>query len=84
MINVEKEIVSKIPPNDIIAEQAVLGSMLADTDAVVKAIEILKPEDFYREDHKEIYSAMLELYGLGEPIDFLTLRNILQQRGTVE
>ena len=84
MINVEKEIVSKIPPNDIIAEQAVLGSMLADTDAVVKAIEILKPEDFYREDHKEIYSAMLELYGLGEPIDFLTLRNILQQRGTLE
>ena len=80
----EKEIVSKIPPNDIIAEQAVLGSMLADTDAVVKAIEILKPEDFYREDHKEIYSAMLELYGLGEPIDFLTLRNILQQRGTLE
>ena len=84
MIDVEKEIVSKIPPNDIIAEQAVLGSMLADTDAVVKAIEILKPEDFYREDHKEIYSAMLELYGLGEPIDFLTLRNILQQRGTLE
>lgn len=84
MIDVEKEIVSKIPPNDIIAEQAVLGSMLADTDAVVKAIEILKPEDFYREDHKEIYSAMLELYGLGEPIDFLTLRNILQQRGALE
>ena len=84
MINVEKELLSKVPPNDIIAEQAVLGSMLADKDAVVKAIEILKPDDFYREDHKEIYSAMLELYGLGEPIDFLTLRNSLQQRGTLE
>ena len=80
----EKEVVSKVPPNDIIAEQAVLGSMLADKDAVVKAIEILKPEDFYREDHKEIYSAMFELYGLGQPIDFLTLKNSLSQRGTLE
>ena len=84
MIFVEKEVVSKIPPNDIVAEQAVLGSMLADKDAVVKAIEILKPDDFYREDHKEIYTAMIELYGVGEPIDFLTLRNTLEQRGTLE
>ena len=80
----DKEVVSKIPPNDIVAEQAVLGSMLADKDAVVKVIEILKPDDFYREDHKEIYAAMLELYGLGQPIDFLTLRNSLEQRGTLE
>jgi len=80
----EKEVVSKIPPNDIVAEQAVLGSMLADKDATVKAIEILKPEDFYRDDHKEIYSAMLELYGIGEPIDFLTVRSNLEQRGSLE
>ena len=80
----EKEVVSKIPPNDIVAEQAVLGSMLADKDATVKAIEILKPEDFYRDDHKEIYSSMLELYGIGEPIDFLTVRSNLEQRGTLE
>ena len=80
----EKEVVSKIPPNDIVAEQAVLGSMLADKDATVKAIEILKPDDFYRDDHKEIYSAMLELYGIGEPIDFLTVRSNLEQRGTLE
>jgi len=84
VIKLEKEVVSKIPPNDIVAEQAVLGSMLADKDATVKAIEILKPDDFYRDDHKEIYSAMLELYGLGEPIDFLTLRNNLSQRGSLE
>ena len=49
-----------------------------------EAIEILKPEDFYRDDHKEIYSAMLELYGIGEPIDFLTVRSNLEQRGTLE
>ena len=47
--------VGKVPPHDTEAEQAVLGSMLTDVDAVVDAIEILKPEDFYREDNKNIY-----------------------------
>ena len=55
--------VGKVPPHDTEAEQAVLGSMLTDVDAVVDAIEILKPEDFYREDNKNIYEAMLNLYG---------------------
>ena len=45
----------KIPPQDIEAEQAVIGSMLTDSDAVYSAIESLKPEDFYREDNKLIY-----------------------------
>ena len=81
----DKEVITtKIPPSDIIAEQAVLGSMLADKDAVIKAIEILKPGDFYREDHKEIYAAMLELYGMGEPIDFLTVKKNLELRGSLE
>lgn len=48
---------TKIPPSDIEAEQAVLGSMLTDKDAVISAIEVLKPEDFYREDNKAIYEA---------------------------
>ena len=50
----ENELVSKVQPNDTIAEQAVLGSMLVDKDAVIAAVEILVPEDFYREDNKEI------------------------------
>ena len=45
----------KVPPHDIEAEQAVIGSMLTDKDAVVTAIEVLKEEDFYREDNKLIY-----------------------------
>ena len=44
----------KVPPHDIEAEQAVIGSMLTDQEAVYAAIERLKPEDFYREDNKQI------------------------------
>lgn len=64
----------KIPPSDIEAEQAVLGSMLTDKDAVVSAIEVLKPEDFYREDNKAIYGAILNLYNRAEPVDIITLK----------
>ena len=67
----------KIPPHDIEAEQAILGSMLTDQDAVVDSIEILKPEDFYREDNKFIYEAMSNLYGRGEPIDIITVKSEL-------
>ena len=69
--------ISKIPPHDIEAEQAILGSMLTDQDAVVDSIEILKPEDFYREDNKFIYEAMSNLYGRGEPIDIITVKSEL-------
>ena len=51
----------KVPPQDIEAEQAVIGSMLTDQDAVSSAIETLKPEDFYREDNKIIYEAILNI-----------------------
>ena len=64
----------KIPPSDIEAEQAVLGSMLTDKDAVVSAIETLKQEDFYREDNKAIYGAILNLYNRAEPVDIITLK----------
>ena len=52
----------KVPPHDVEAEQAIIGSMLTDRDAVISAIEILKEEDFYREDNKAIYTAILNLY----------------------
>ena len=50
----ENEVVNKVQPNDTLAEQAVLGSMLSDKDAVQTALETLGPEDFYREDNKEM------------------------------
>lgn len=80
----ENELVNRVQPNDTIAEQAVLGAMLTDKDSVISAVEILRPEDFYREDNKEIYAAMLELYGLGQQIDMITLSNQLKLRGTLE
>ena len=51
----------KVPPHDLEAEQAIIGSMLTDRDAVISAIEILNEEDFYREDNKAIYTAILNL-----------------------
>ena len=68
----------KVPPHDIEAEQAVLGSMLTDKEAVIAAMETLKPESFYREDDKAIYEAMQNLYSRAEPIDLITLKNELE------
>ncbi len=73
--------VAKIPPNDIEAEQAVLGSMLTDKDAVISAIEVLKKEDFYREDNKAIFEAMIGLYNRPEPIDIITVKDELLSIG---
>ena len=74
----------KIPPQDIEAEQAVIGSMLTDQDAVSSAIETLKPEDFYREDNKIIYEAILNIYNRAEPIDIITLKAELSSMGKLD
>ena len=65
----------KVPPHDIEAEQAILGCMLTDKDSVISAIEVLKEEDFYREDNKTIYTAVLSLYNRAEPVDIITLKS---------
>lgn len=74
----------KIPPNDVESEQAVIGSMLTDKEAVSAAIEVLKPEDFYREDNRTIFEAILNLYGRSEPIDIITLKSELSSMGKFE
>ena len=74
----------KVPPHDIEAEQAVIGSMLTDKDAVISAIEVLKEEDFYREDNKAIYEAILNLYNRSEPIDIITVKSELESMGKFE
>ena len=80
----ENEVVNKVQPNDTLAEQAVLGSMLVSKDAVQAAVEVLKPEDFYREDNKEIYAAMMDIYSVGREIDMITVTEQLKLRGTLE
>ena len=74
----------KVPPHDLEAEQAIIGSMLTDRDAVISAIEILKEEDFYREDNKAIYTAILNLYNRAEPIDIITVKSELESMGKFE
>ena len=69
----------KIPPNDVESEQAVIGSMLTDKEAVSAAIEV-----FYREDNRTIFEAILNLYGRSEPIDIITLKSELSSMGKYE
>lgn len=74
----------KVPPHDLEAEQAIIGSMMTDHDAVISAIEVLKEEDFYREDNKAIYAAILNLYNRAEPIDIITVKSELESMGKFE
>lgn len=76
--------VGKVPPHDLDAEQAVIGSMLTDADAVASSIEVLKPEDFYRADNRIIYEAMFNLYNRSEPIDIITVKAELESMGRFE
>ena len=57
---------------------------MTDKDAVISAIEVLKPEDFYREDNKIIYNAIMNLYAKAEPIDLITLKDELTSLGKLE
>ncbi len=74
----------KMPPHSLEAEMAVLGSMMLDTAAVAKAIEIIQSDYFYRDSHKRIYEAMLGLFERRVEIDLLTLSEELRRRGLLE
>jgi len=74
----------RIPPHNDDAEKSVLGSVLLDKDALYEVLEILKPEDFYSEMHKEIYSAVIELYRKSQPVDILTVSEELKKRKSLE
>ena len=74
----------RIPPHNVEAEQSVLGAMILDKDAITTVSEILKSEDFYKEAHKEIFEAIIDLYNRDEPADLVTLSEELSQRGTLE
>ncbi|BBY94624.1 hypothetical protein MGALJ_42930 [Mycobacterium gallinarum] len=69
------------PPQDAAAEQAVLGGMLLSKDAIADVLEKLRPGDFYRPAHQNVYDAILDLYGRGEPADAVTVAAELDRRG---
>lgn len=74
----------RIPPQSIEAEQSVIGSMLIDKEVIPVVMEILKPEDFYRPDHKEIYDVIIELFDRAQPIDLITVSERLKLHGKLE
>jgi replicative DNA helicase len=69
------------PPQDLTAEQSVLGAMLLSKDAIADVVEVLRPDDFYRPAHQTVYDCILDLYGRGEPADAVTVSAELQRRG---
>lgn len=70
----------RIPPQQLEAEQAVLGSLLIDRDAVIRIADALVPEDFYADKHRYVFDAMLTLYQRHDPIDIVALSNLLEER----
>nr|WP_221338911.1 replicative DNA helicase [Kutzneria kofuensis] len=69
------------PPQDLAAEQSVLGGMLLSKDAIADVVEVLSPNDFYRPAHQAVYDCVLDLYGRGEPADPITVSAELERRG---
>src|SRR3954466_7190907 len=68
------------PPQDVQAEQSVLGGMLLSKDAIADVVEILRSGDFYRPAHATIFDAIIDLFGRGEPADAITVAAALDQR----
>ncbi|KPL05432.1 MAG: replicative DNA helicase [candidate division Zixibacteria bacterium SM1_73] len=70
----------KIPPQSVEVEQAVLGAMLLDKEAIGKAVEIIDKDSFYRDDHRKIFSAIVDLYDKNQPVDIITVSDELARR----
>ena len=76
--------IDRLPPQSIEAEQSVLGGLLIDRDAVIEVAELLRPEDFYRSHHGTIYGAILDLYERREPVDIVTVSEVLERQGRLD
>jgi replicative DNA helicase len=75
---------NKVPPQSKEAEQSVLGSILIDKDAIVQVADMIAPSDFYYDIHRIIYEAIQDLYNRHDPIDLLTVANLLEERKLIE
>ncbi|MFB7675256.1 replicative DNA helicase [Kitasatospora purpeofusca] len=74
----------RVPPQDLAAEQSVLGGMLLSKDAIADVVEVLKPADYYRPAHELVHGAILDLYARGEPADPITVAGELTKRGELQ
>jgi replicative DNA helicase len=76
--------IKRLPPQDIEAEKALLGSLMIDPNAIWKVIDFLGPDDFYKKEHQDIYAAMIDLANKNSPIDIKTLASRLQELANLE
>ncbi len=76
--------VHRLPPQSLEAEMSVIGGILLENEALNKSLEILRPDDFYREGHRKIFNALIELSERGEPADIVTLTAALQESDALE
>jgi replicative DNA helicase len=74
----------KVPPHNLEAEQAIVGGILINNDALNQIVDILSGEDFYKEAHALIYEGMLTLYNRDDPVDVITLSQILKEKGALD
>jgi len=74
----------RVPPQNLEAESSVLGGILLENDAINVVLELLRTGDFYRESHRKIFRAMIELADRSEPVDIITLSECLKNRGELE
>jgi replicative DNA helicase len=75
--------VGRTPPQDIVAEQSVLGGMMLSKDAIADVVEVVRSNDFYRPAHETIFEAITDLYSRGEPADAVTVSDELTKRGEI-
>lgn len=77
-------LLERVPPQSLEAEQATLGAMLVEREAIARVVDLLESEDFYSPQHRLIYQAMVDLFNESEPVDLVTLHARLQDRGQFE
>jgi replicative DNA helicase len=77
-------LMGKLPPQAVDLEEAVLGALMLEKEAITTVIDILKVDNFYREQHKLIYEAIIDLFNASEPVDMLTVTNQLRKNGALE
>ncbi len=80
----KERVFERVPPQSTEAEQWVLGGCLIASEAIAQVSDILRPEDFYRTDHRLIFAAMLDLFEQHKPVDLITVSDLLAQRGQTE
>lgn len=74
----------RVPPQNLEAEQSVLGAMLIDRNAIVSVSSLVLAEDFYSEKHQQLYAAIAAIFNRGEPVDLITVQDELKKRGQLE